>query len=96
MEQEAQEWKILKTVKCYSISTLILGEGTFAKTYLSRETSNPTKYQACKLINKNCMNGIDEETWKKHKQYFVSRLQEEVRIWKELQHLHVVQFQDIL
>ena len=89
-------WKTLKTVGNYSISTKVLGSGTFAKTYLARDVNNLNQQYACKTISKNHAPGIDEEVWKTHKQYFVNRLQDEVRIWKELKHPNVVKFHSIL
>ena len=48
------------------------------------------------MINKKQVNGIDEETWKKHQKYFINRLQDEVRIWKQLEHENVVKFHNII
>lgn len=48
------------------------------------------------MINKNQVIGIDEEVWKAHREYFINRLQEEVRIWKELKHPNVVTFHNII
>jgi serine/threonine protein kinase len=48
------------------------------------------------MINKNHVPGIEEEVWKKHRQYFINRLQDEVRIWKELKHQNIVKFISIV
>lgn len=79
----------------YSIKDKKLGEGSFAKTYLSIDTKTG-KVLACKMIEKK--NLIDKINLSKNKsltkEYFINALKNEVKTWKSIHHTNIVEFID--
>lgn len=73
----------------------MLGEGSFAKTYLATDTKN-SKIVACKMIEKK--NLIDKINLSKNKSltkdYFINALKNEVKTWKAISHKNIVEFID--
>lgn len=79
----------------YSIKDKMLGEGSFAKTYLAIDNKNG-KVLACKMIEKK--NLIDKINLSKNKsltkEYFINALKNEVKTWKLIHHSNIVEFID--
>lgn len=71
----------------------LLGQGSFASTYLATSATNPAELYACKIIDKKQADKKDnEEEREAFKKYFIMRLREEVKAWKELDHPNIVKF----
>lgn len=79
----------------YSIKDRMLGEGSFAKTYLAIDTKS-SKVIACKMIEKK--NLIEKINLSKNKsltkEYFINALKNEVKTWKAIHHENIVEFID--
>ena len=79
----------------YSIKDKKLGEGSFAKTYLSLDTKTG-RVLACKMIEKKHL--IDKINLSKNKsltkEYFINALKNEVKTWKAISHENIVAFAD--
>ena len=73
----------------YSIKDKKLGEGSFAKTYLSIDTKTG-KVLACKMIEKKNLSKNKSLT----KEYFINALKNEVKTWKAIHHSNIVEFID--
>lgn len=74
-----------------------LGKGSFACTYLANSVTNPSEQYACKMIDKKQADKQDNAQEREvFKNYFITKVQDEVKTWKELDHPHIVKFYDII
>lgn len=79
----------------YSIKEKMLGQGSFAKTYLALDTKN-NHVLACKMIEKKHL--IEKINLSKNKsltkEYFINALKNQVKTWKSIHHENIVEFAD--
>lgn len=88
--------KPIKRGNFYIYKNKLLGSGSFANTYLASPINNTSKLYACKIIDKKQANKTDNVNQQQFKNYFILRLQLEVKAWKELSHPNIVKFEDII
>ena len=81
----------------YVVKTHLLGQGSFAKTYLAIDTESK-RLLACKMISKqeliNQINTYQAKTTAKD--YFVKALKNEMNTWRKLDHPSIVKCVDVL
>lgn len=92
-----EDSKPLKRGNFFIYKNKMLGRGSFATTYLAASVQSPSELYACKMIDKRQGGGrSDLVNHEQFRNYFILRLQEEVKAWKELAHENIVRFEDII
>jgi serine/threonine protein kinase len=76
---------------------LLLGQGSFAKTYLAINVETKQAL-ACKMISKQELLDLINAYQAKNsaKNYFIKALKNEMSTWKKLKHKNIVECEDVL